>query len=109
MQQHKKQLTTLRFPLGDFTKEEIRKYATYHELNVSDKPDSQDICFIPDGDYSSFINKRLNNKVANGVIENFDGTVLGKHKGITEYTIGQRKKLELVVFLVIKNKHLYMS
>ena len=53
-----KQLTTLRFPLGDFTKEEIRKYATYHELNVSDKPDSQDICFIPDGDYSSFINKR---------------------------------------------------
>ena len=88
-----KQLKTLRFPLGDFTKEEIRKYAMYHKLNVSDKPDSQDICFIPDGDYSSFINKRLNNKVANGVIENYDGTILGKHIGITEYTIGQRKKI----------------
>ena len=81
--------------MGDFTKEEIRKYAVYHKLNVSDKPDSQDICFIPDGDYSSFINNRLNNKVANGVIENFDGTILGQHKGITEYTIGQRKKIRI--------------
>ena len=83
----------MRFPLGDFTKQQIRKLAMYLELNVSEKPDSQDICFIPDGNYSLFIKKKLNNKVSEGNIENLDGIILGRHRGITEYTIGQRKKI----------------
>ncbi len=88
-----KQLKSLRFPLGHFTKNQIRDYAKILNLSTSDKPDSQDICFIPDGNYREFIRKRLKNKIKKGLIQSHDGKILGEHNGITEYTIGQRKKI----------------
>lgn len=90
-----KQLLSLRFPLGDFTKLQIRNYAKTLDLDVSDKPDSQDICFIPNGNYGSFIKNKVHNKISKGIIEDYEGKILGEHKGITEYTIGQRKKIGL--------------
>jgi len=83
------QLKLLRFPLGQFTKTEIRELASYFNLNVAQKPDSQDICFIPDGNYKDFIKKNSNQ--SNGQIVNSKNEVLGTHEGIYGYTIGQRK------------------
>ncbi len=79
----------MRFPLGQFTKTEIRELASYFNLNVAQKPDSQDICFIPDGNYKDFIKKNSNQ--SNGQIVNSKNEVLGTHEGIYGYTIGQRK------------------
>ncbi len=81
------------FPLGSFkSKDEIRKIASSANLPIADKPDSQDICFIPDGDYKNFLenNSNLNNKVGNIVL---NGKVIGTHTGLYKYTIGQRKGL----------------
>ena len=85
------QLKTLRFPLGYFTKQEIRNLAKFFSLDVADKPDSQDICFIPDGNYRDFLKKHSTSSFKQGVIETVDGTSLGFHNGLANYTIGQRK------------------
>jgi len=89
----KEQLAYTYFPLGDFTKDETRKIATKHGLIVADKPDSQDICFVPDGDYASVINKYRPGALDKGDIIHVDGKKLGEHDGIINFTIGQRKGL----------------
>ena len=82
------------FPLSDFdNKEEIRKIAKINALEVASKPDSEDICFISDGDYKSFLEKKSTIKPKEGNIVNLEGEVLGKHTGLYHYTIGQRKGL----------------
>ena len=82
------------FPLGEFTsKDEVRNVAKNHNLEVANKPDSEDICFIPDGNYKKFLEENSNLKPVEGNIVLADGTVLGKHKGLYNYTIGQRKGL----------------
>lgn len=82
------------FPLGDFeSKDEIRKIAKEHNLKVANKPDSEDICFIPDGNYKKFLEKNSDIKPKEGNIVNSKGEVLGKHTGLYNYTIGQRKGL----------------
>ena len=86
-----KQLEYLRFPLGHFTKKQIREIAKIYNLDVAYKPDSQDICFIPDGNYRDFIKKNISNSIKKGNIETLDGKVLGTHNGIYDFTIGQRK------------------
>ncbi len=85
------QLRVLRFPLGNYTKNFIRELAENFDLSVSKKPDSQDICFIPDGNYRDFIKKNNPRVSTRGDIEDLDGQVIGEHKGIIDYTIGQRR------------------
>jgi len=87
----KEQLNFLRFPLGNLLKEETREIARKLDLNVADKPDSQDICFVPNGDYASVIEKFRPNSFSKGNIKNMKGEVIGVHDGIINYTIGQRK------------------
>ncbi|MBQ9142323.1 MAG: tRNA 2-thiouridine(34) synthase MnmA, partial [Lachnospiraceae bacterium] len=83
-------------PVGSFTKEEIRKLAEEAGLPVAHKPDSQDVCFVPDGDYAKFIEGVAGDRVpGRGNFVTPEGKVLGIHKGITHYTIGQRRGLEL--------------
>ncbi|MCK4353122.1 tRNA 2-thiouridine(34) synthase MnmA [candidate division WOR-3 bacterium] len=77
------------FPLGDYTKDEVRKMASEMQLKVAEKPESQEVCFIPDNDYIGFICKKTSLKEGNIIDKN--GKVLGKHKGIARYTIGQRR------------------
>ena len=82
------------FPLGEFeNKEQIREIAKKHNLPIANKPDSEDICFIPDGDYKSFLEKKSDIKPKKGSIVDKNGNVLGKHTGLYKYTIGQRKGL----------------
>ena len=82
------------FPLADFeSKDEIRKIATEHKLKVANKPDSEDICFVPDGNYKKFLENNSTIKPFQGNIVNSKGEVLGKHTGLYNYTIGQRKGL----------------
>ena len=85
------QLNFLRFPLGAMKKEETRKIASELNLNVADKPDSQDICFVPNGNYTSVINKYRPESFKEGDILDTKGKVIGKHEGIINFTIGQRK------------------
>ena len=88
------QLSYLRFPLGHLTsKAETRDLAAKHGLPVADKPDSQDICFVPDGNYASVIEKLRPGAADPGEIVDMDGNVLGAHKGVIHYTIGQRRGL----------------
>jgi tRNA-uridine 2-sulfurtransferase len=88
------QLEFLRFPLGGLaTKAETRALAARHGLGVADKPDSQDICFVPDGDYARVIEKLRPEAAAPGEIVDMAGRVLGTHDGVIRYTIGQRKGL----------------
>lgn len=87
------QLDYLRFPLGTLTKTETRAIAAELGLEVADKPDSQDICFVPDGDYAALIRKLRPEGVEPGDIVDLDGRVLGRHEGIIHYTIGQRRGL----------------
>lgn len=89
------QLAHTRMPVGDYTKEEIRKIAAGIGLKVADKPDSQEICFIPDHDYAGFIRRRTGEEIPEGNFVTADGRVLGRHRGIIHYTIGQRKGLNL--------------
>ena len=91
------QLKRTLMPVGAFTKEEIREMAQQIELQVANKPDSQDICFIPDGDYASYIEETANVKINPGNFVLSDGTVVGKHKGIVHYTVGQRKGLGIAL------------
>ncbi len=91
----KDQLEYLRFPLGGFEKSEIRRIAHHYDLKVADKPDSQDICFVPEGKYSDLVRKLRPSAVMPGDIVHIDGTILGKHNGIIDYTIGQRKGIKI--------------
>jgi tRNA-specific 2-thiouridylase len=91
----KEQLNFLRFPLGNLLKDETRNIARDLELNVADKPDSQDICFVPNGDYASVIEKFRPNSFNKGNIKNIEGKVIGIHDGIINYTIGQRKGIKI--------------
>jgi len=84
------------FPLGDMQKEEIRKKALDLGLSVAQKADSMEICFIPDGDYAAFIEKRGSIPPAGNYIDD-SGKVLGQHKGIHHYTLGQRKRLGIAL------------
>jgi tRNA-specific 2-thiouridylase len=81
------------FPLGNYTKSFIREKAAALGLTVADKPDSQEICFVPDQDYAGFINSYRPGSTRPGLIRHTDGRVLGEHNGIIHYTIGQRKGL----------------
>lgn len=90
------QLSHTRFPLGGLTKDEVRAIALENGFVNANKPDSQDICFIPDGDYAGFID-RYGGGVSEGDFLSEDGRVLGRHKGVTHYTIGQRKHLGISV------------
>lgn len=83
------------FPLGDYTKEEVRKIAKKIGLSVADKEESQEICFLPDGDYRNFLRSFIEEKVGNIMTE--DGKVVGKHNGIFSFTIGQRKGLKVAL------------
>ena len=87
------QLDYLRFPLGGYTKEEVRKLAKELNLSVTDKQDSQDICFVTSGSYSDLIAKIKPDSFIEGNIINLNHEVIGKHKGIANYTIGQRRKI----------------
>lgn len=87
------QLDFIRFPLGHLPKTEVREMATRYGLIVADKPDSQDICFVPNGNYKSVIEKLRPGALTAGDIVDMQGNVLGRHNGIISYTIGQRKGL----------------
>ena len=92
------QLAHTLMPIGEYTKKEIREIAQRENLPVAHKPDSQEICFIPDNDYAAFIDKEAPGRVPErGKFVTKDGTVLGEHQGITHYTIGQRKGLNLAM------------
>ncbi len=85
-------------PLGGYTKDEIRQIAKEAGIPVADKPDSQDICFIPDGDYKAFLKQYADVQLpSEGNFVNEQGVILGKHTGITNYTVGQRKKLGIAL------------
>ncbi|MBI4218883.1 MAG: tRNA 2-thiouridine(34) synthase MnmA [Chloroflexi bacterium] len=88
------QLSRVLLPVGDYSKPEIRDIARRHGLGVADKPDSQDICFVPDGDYRSFVEARIQDRRPGKVVD-MDGRVLRAHDGIHAFTIGQRKGLGL--------------
>ena len=89
------QLDFLRFPLGEIDKSETRSIAKKLNLNVADKPDSQDICFVPNGDYSSVIKKFRPESFKKGKIIDVNGNQIGEHEGIVNYTIGQRKGIKI--------------
>jgi tRNA-specific 2-thiouridylase len=89
------QLSRAMFPIGDRPKDAVRAYARQRQLPVADKPDSQEICFIPDHDYAAFVTKRSPGHVQAGPIVDVEGHVLGGHDGIHRFTIGQRKGLGL--------------
>ena len=91
----REQLNYLRFPLGGMHKNETRSIAKRLELNVADKPDSQDICFVPNGDYASVIRKFRPDSFKKGNIKDLDGKVIGVHDGIINFTIGQRKGIKV--------------
>ena len=89
------QLDYLRFPLGGMPKPHVRAIAQEMGLIVAMKPDSQDICFVPDGDYASVVRKIRPDAEIGGDIVHLDGRILGQHKGLIHYTVGQRKGLEV--------------
>jgi tRNA-specific 2-thiouridylase len=89
----KEQLDYAHFPLGNYSKEETRRLALHYGLEVADKPDSQDICFVPNGDYASVISKYRPGALDKGDLVHIDGRKLGQHDGIINFTIGQRKGL----------------
>ena len=91
----KEQLNYLRFPLGGMLKDETRKIAKELELNVADKPDSQDICFVPNGDYASVIQKFKPESFKKGNIKDLNNKVIGVHDGVINFTIGQRKGIKV--------------
>lgn len=84
----------IKFPLSEFeSKDEIRNIAKENNLNIENKPDSEDICFVPDGNYKTFLEENSDIRPTEGNIVDKDGNVLGKHNGLYNYTIGQRKGL----------------
>ncbi len=101
------QLSKTILPLGDYTKAQAREIAEDMKLCVARKSDSQDICFVPDGDYAAFIKQNTGVNFAAGNYLDLDGKILGQHKGVIHYTIGQRKGLGIVLgkhaFVLDKN------
>jgi tRNA-specific 2-thiouridylase len=91
----REQLGFLRFPLGGMPKAEVRALATQLGLSVAEKPDSQDICFVPNGDYASIVRKLRPGAERAGDVVDLDGNVLTRHSGVAHFTIGQRKGLGL--------------
>jgi tRNA-specific 2-thiouridylase len=89
------QLTRARFPLGGMTKTQVRRQALSRGLPVAERPESQEICFIPDNDYSGFLSRRAPELFRPGPIVDTEGTVLGTHSGIIHFTIGQRRGIGL--------------
>jgi tRNA-specific 2-thiouridylase len=89
------QLAAARFPVGDLTKDAVREKARVLGLETADKPESQEICFIPDDDYRGFLRRRVPEAFAPGPILDERGTVLGQHVGLASYTLGQRRGLGL--------------
>ena len=89
------QLARAVFPVGDMPKESVREYARARKLPVADKPDSQEICFIPDHDYATFVASNAPDAARDGLIVDEQGCVLGSHEGIHRFTVGQRKGLGL--------------
>lgn len=92
-----KQLAHTLFPLGALSKSDVREIAEDNGFVNARRKDSQDICFVPDGDYAGFIERYIGKKYAEGNFEDFDGNVLGIHKGLIRYTVGQRKGLGLAL------------
>lgn len=88
-----KQLSQTLFPIGNLRKTEVRAIAKKLELNIAEKPDSQEICFIPDDNYPKFLLEKYNKKPIPGLIVNTKGEKIGKHPGIIYYTIGQRRRI----------------
>ena len=99
-----RQLSHTLLPLGDYTKAEIREMAAENNLVVAHKSDSQDICFIPDGDYAAFITRECGYISRPGNYIDINGNIIGKHKGIIHYTIGQRKGLGISM-----GKHIFVK
>jgi tRNA-uridine 2-sulfurtransferase len=91
----REQLDFVRFPLGDLPKDEVRRIAAEIGLEVAAKPDSQDICFVPDGDYASLVKRVRPETEAPGDIVDLDGRVLGAHRGVVHFTVGQRRGIEI--------------
>jgi tRNA-specific 2-thiouridylase len=89
------QLDFVRFPLGDLPKDEVRRIAAELCLEVAAKPDSQDICFVPDGNYAGLVKRLRPDTEAPGEIVDLRGRVLGRHRGIVHFTIGQRRGIEV--------------
>ena len=100
---NQEQLNYLRFPLGTLEKKETRQIASELKLNVANKPDSQDICFVPNGDYASVIKKLRPKSFKNGNVIDTSGNTIGAHEGIINFTIGQRKGIGIA-----KAKPLYV-
>jgi len=101
------QLSHCVFPLGELTKSQVREIAQKNGFINADRPDSQDICFVPDGDYASFIEKTEGFTCEKGDYTDINGAVLGQHKGVIHYTLGQRKGLGIALgkpaFVIDKN------
>jgi tRNA-specific 2-thiouridylase len=93
----REQLEFVRFPLGGLEKPQVRAEAAALGLKVADKPDSQDICFVPEGKYTTIIDRLRPQGAAPGDIVHMDGRVLGRHEGVTRYTVGQRRGLNIAV------------
>jgi tRNA-uridine 2-sulfurtransferase len=91
----REQLKMLRFPLGDYAKSEVRDLARRFGLEVAEKPDSQDICFVPSGHYTDIVERLAPGAIVPGEIVHIDGRVLGRHAGVVHYTVGQRRGLGL--------------
>jgi tRNA-specific 2-thiouridylase len=91
------QLAHILFPLGNHTKQEVRRLAADAGLQVSHKAESQDLCFVSSGHYGEFVDKYVNPETKPGIFRLSDGKILGNHKGIHHYTIGQRKGLGLAL------------
>jgi tRNA-uridine 2-sulfurtransferase len=91
------QLDFLRFPLGGLEKPVVRRAAAEIGLAIADKPDSQDICFVPEGKYTTLIDRLRPHGAEPGDIVHMDGRVLGRHEGVTRYTVGQRRGLNIAV------------
>lgn len=102
------QLAHIKFPLGEMNKTDVRKIAEEHNFINANKKDSQDICFVPDGKYAEFIEDYTGKKYKEGDFVDLNGNILGKHKGIIRYTIGQRKGLGLALPcpMYVKEKNL---
>lgn len=98
------QLSHTLLPLGEYTKPEIREIAEQNNLINAHKSDSQDICFVPDGDYASFISRESGYTPVPGNYIDMDGNILGKHKGVIHYTVGQRKGLGISM-----NRHVFVK
>jgi tRNA-specific 2-thiouridylase len=91
----REQLDFLRFPLGGLPKDDVRRIAADVGLEVAAKPDSQDICFVPDGDYAGLVKRLRPETEAEGEIVDLSGRVLGRHRGVVHFTVGQRRGIEI--------------